>query len=131
MVLQRDKKEVLLMNKRDLTYFKKALSTWRTQLLSDGDGTVSELLTSRERSADPVDQSTIDTERNFAIRIRDREKQLIRKIDQALENIENGTFGICDECGEKISIKRLKVRPVTTYCIECKKEKEALENLAG
>ena len=119
------------MRKKDLAYFKKALSTWRMELLNDGDGTVSELLTSRERSADPVDQSTIDTERNFAIRIRDREKQLVRKIDKALENIENGTFGICEECGDKIAIKRLKVRPVTTYCIECKKEKEAIENLAG
>ncbi|MBW1697083.1 MAG: RNA polymerase-binding protein DksA [Deltaproteobacteria bacterium] len=117
------------MNKKDLAYFKDLLSTWRKQLLKDGDRTVAELLSTRERAADLVDQATIDDGRNFAIRIRDREKQLIRKIDQALENIENGTFGICQECGEKISIERLKARPVATYCIECKKQKEALESL--
>jgi DnaK suppressor protein len=65
------------------------------------------------------------------LRIRDRENKLIKKIRNALNRIENGTFGVCEECGENISIKRLKARPVTTQCIDCKTKEEASERALG
>jgi DnaK suppressor protein len=65
------------------------------------------------------------------LRIRDREHKLIKKIKKALERIDNGTFGICETCGEEISVKRLKARPVTSQCIECKSKEEALEKALG
>ena len=65
------------------------------------------------------------------LRIRDREHKLIYKIKQALDRIEEGTFGVCDSCGEDISIKRLKARPVTTQCIDCKTKEEAQEKVLG
>jgi DnaK suppressor protein len=65
------------------------------------------------------------------LRIRDREHKLIKKIKKALDRIENGTFGICESCGEEISIKRLEARPVTSQCIECKSKEEALEKALG
>jgi DnaK suppressor protein len=65
------------------------------------------------------------------LRIRDREAKLIKKIREALERIENDTYGICESCGEDISIKRLKARPVTTQCIDCKSKEEALEKALG
>jgi DnaK suppressor protein len=62
------------------------------------------------------------------LRIRDRERKLLGKIEEALEHIENGSFGSCRKCGEKIGVERLKIRPVTTYCIACKEEQEAGES---
>jgi DnaK suppressor protein len=65
------------------------------------------------------------------LRLRDRDRKLIRKIEEALERIEDGTFGICEECGEEIGIPRLKARPVTTLCIKCKSKQEEEEALLG
>ena len=73
----------------------------------------------------------MESDRNFTLRIRDRERKLIGKIREALERIDEGTFGTCDDCGEDISVKRLKARPVTTQCIDCKTEEEARENALG
>ena len=77
------------------------------------------------------DRAALESDRNFMLRIRDREHKLIKKIKKALERIENGTFGICETCGEEISVKRLKARPVTSQCIECKSKEEALEKALG
>jgi len=118
------------MRKEDIEYFKKLLSDWLDQLLNKADGTVVDLLTTRDYSSDLIDQASLDRDRSFTLRIRDRESRLINKIQQALENIENGTYGICEECGEDISVKRLRARPVTTYCIDCKRRKEAMERMA-
>jgi DnaK suppressor protein len=74
-----------------------------------------------------MDQAFDNVEMDFLLRLRDRESRLIAKIRKALERIGNGTFGICEECGEQISVKRLRARPMTTLCIECKHEQEALE----
>ena len=78
---------------------------------------------------DPIDRASLESDRNFLLRIRDRERKLIVKIKKALERIEEGTFGICERCGEEISEERLKVRPVTTFCIDCKEEQENEEKL--
>lgn len=75
------------------------------------------------------DQASADIDRNFMLRLKGRERQLLKKIDEALEKIESGTYGVCEICGEDINIKRLEARPVTTMCIECKTEQEEEEKL--
>jgi DnaK suppressor protein len=75
------------------------------------------------------DQATAETDRNFMLRLRGREQRLLKKIEEAIDRIDNGTFGICDDCGNEIDIKRLDARPVTTMCIECKTLQEEEEKL--
>lgn len=75
------------------------------------------------------DQASAEINRNFMLRLKERERKLIKKIDKAIEKIDSGTYGICDTCGQEISIKRLEARPVTTMCIECKTEQEQEEKL--
>lgn len=119
------------MKKKDLNYFKKYLEGRLEELLSQADDTVSGMTTPKENFPDPTDRAALEADRNFMLRIRDRESKLIKKIKQALERIDTGTYGICDSCGEDISIKRLKARPVTTQCIDCKSKEEALEKALG
>jgi len=78
---------------------------------------------------DVTDQAAAEADKNFTLRLREREQKLLKKIDEAIDRIANGTFGICENCGEEISYKRLKARPVTTYCIECKTKQEEDEKL--
>lgn len=78
---------------------------------------------------DMTDQAAAEVDKNFTLRLREREQKLLKKIDEALDRIANGTFGICENCGEEISLKRLKARPVTTYCIDCKTKQEEEEKL--
>jgi DnaK suppressor protein len=80
---------------------------------------------------DPTDRAALETDRNFTLRIRDRERKLISKIREALERIEDGTYGVCEICGGDISEKRLRARPVTTMCIACKSRMEAMEKAKG
>ena len=119
------------MNKKDLNYFKKYLEGRLEELLSQAGDTVSGMTTPKENFPDPTDRAALEADRNFMLRIRDRESKLIKKIKEALERIDNGTYGICDSCGEDISIKRLKARPVTTQCIDCKSKEEAMEKALG
>lgn len=119
------------MKKKDLDFFKKYLENRLQELLSQADDTVSGMTSANENFPDPTDRASLEADRNFLLRIRDRESKLIKKIKQALERIENGTYGICESCGEEISVKRLKARPVTTQCIECKAKEEALEKALG
>jgi DnaK suppressor protein len=77
--------------------------------------------------ADVNDQATLESERSFELRIKDRERKLIGKVQDALRKMADGSYGICESCGEPISVKRLQARPVTTYCINCKAEQEAEE----
>ncbi len=119
------------MKKKDIDDFKKLLSTRLEDLLNQADDTVSGMTTPNENFPDPTDRAALESDRNFMLRIRDREHKLIKKIKKALERIENGTFGICETCGEEITVKRLKARPVTSQCIECKSKEEALEKALG
>lgn len=80
---------------------------------------------------DMGDQATAEIDRNFMLRLRSREQKLLKKIENAIERIENGTFGICDTCGMEIDIRRLEARPVTTLCIDCKTQQEEEEKLRG
>ena len=119
------------MKKKDLEFFKTLLSERLEELLSQADNTVSGMTAQKENFPDPTDRASLEADRNFMLRIRDREHKLIKKIKKALERIENGTFGICESCGEEISVERLKARPVTTQCIDCKSKEEALEKALG
>lgn len=78
---------------------------------------------------DVADQATAEADKNFTIRLKERERKLLKKIEEAIDRIDKGTFGICDSCGEEISYNRLRARPVTTYCIECKTQQEEDEKL--
>ena len=115
------------MNKKQLEFFKNLLFKRREDLAGEARETVDEMTDDDETFPDPNDRATLESDRNFVLRIRDRERKLIAKIEQALERVENGTFGICEDCGEDISEGRLKARPVTTLCIQCKQEQEQRE----
>ena len=119
------------MKKKDIEYFKESLTNQLEELLNQADNTVSGMTIPKENFPDPTDRAALEADRNFMLRIRDRESKLIKKIKKALERMENSTFGICETCGEDISIKRLKARPVTSQCIECKSKEEALEKALG
>jgi DnaK suppressor protein len=119
------------MNSRDTKYFKKRLHEWLEILLHQSNGTINGMQKYDERPIEIMDQAAMENERAMALRIRTREKFLIRKIQQSLQDIESGDYGICDACGERIAVKRLKVRPVTRHCIDCKMEMEKRERLVG
>ncbi len=115
------------MNPRQLNLFKDLLTARRQELLGDAERTVTRMTDSKENFPEPADRAALESERNATLRIRDRERKLISKIEQALERIEDGTFGVCEECGEGIGVERLKARPVTTLCIDCKADQEEEE----
>ena len=119
------------MKKKDIQYFKEFLTNRLEELLSQADNTVMGMTDPKENFPDPTDRASLEADRNFMLRIRDREHKLIKKIKKALERIENDTFGICETCGDDISIERLKARPVTTQCIDCKTKEEAMEKALG
>ena len=115
------------MNERELESFKSLLQERRQGLLNGAEKTVHRMVKGKENFPEPVDRAALESDRNATLRIRDRERKLINKIEEALDRIEDGTFGVCEECGEQIGAERLKARPVTTLCIECKNEQEAKE----
>ncbi len=115
----------------DLARFKRTLTHQLNDLLSSAERTVGFLLQHNTQSADPIDRAVIDVDRNNTLRIRERESLLIKKIKRTLEKIEDGTFGICEACEEKIGLLRLKARPVAAYCIQCKTLIEAHEKASG
>ena len=121
----------LIMKKKDKEFFKKYLTERLGELINQAGNTVSGMTETKENFPDPTDRAALEADRNFMLRIRDREAKLIKKIKAALDRIENDTYGICDSCGEDITLKRLKARPVTTQCIDCKSKEEALEKALG
>jgi DnaK suppressor protein len=114
---------------QDLEYFRKLLASMLEEAQQKGDSTLEELTDSNEVFADPADRATAESDRSFTLRIRDRERRLIRKIQAALQRIEDGSYGICEDCGEEIGVPRLKARPVTKLCINCKSKQEEDEHL--
>ncbi len=118
------------MKQRDLTAFKKLLDERRQELMTEAVGTMHGMGMvgdSRETFPDPTDRASLEGNRNLTLRIRDRERKLITKIDEALGRIADGSYGVCEECGGAIGVERLRARPVTTLCIACKSEQEASE----
>ncbi len=122
---------MVALTKKKLEFFKRLLNERIEELLSQANETVSGMTSHKENLPDPSDRATLESDRNFTLRIRDRERKLIGKIKEALERIEQGTYGICEDCGEEISTERLKARPVTTLCIDCKKRQEIEEKVKG
>lgn len=119
------------MDKEQEAYFRTCLGEQLEELLSQADDTVNDMTEPKENFPDPTDRASHESNRNFELRIRDREHKLIKKIKQAMERLDNGTYGICETCGEDIAIERLKARPVTTQCIECKTRAEKMEKALG
>ena len=119
------------MKDRDLEFFRHLLTQWMEELLDHADNTFEGLLDSRENLPDPLDRASVESDRAWTLRIRDRESLLIKKIRKSLEAIECEDYGICEDCGEEISIERLKARPVTSLCINCKTKRESIELLTG
>jgi DnaK suppressor protein len=115
----------------DIEYFRNLLAEMLEEAQQKGDSTLEDLTGTNEVFADPADRASAESDRAFTLRIRDRERQLIRKIQAAIDRIEDGTYGICEECGEEISVPRLKARPVTRLCINCKSRQEEGETLRG
>ena len=115
------------MEQERLEYFRELLKERLKTLLEEAEKTVTGMTNDRDSFPDPTDRANLETDRNFLLRIRDRERRLIGKITAALGRIEDGTFGICEECGEDVSEERLRARPVTTLCIDCKTKAEEEE----
>lgn len=120
-----------MLKKKQLNSYKKLLNERLDDLLNEANKTVTGMSDPNENMPDPADRATLESDRNFTLRIRDRERKLIVKIKEALERIEDSSYGICDSCEEYISDERLKARPVTTLCIECKTKQEDVEKLKG
>jgi DnaK suppressor protein len=119
-----------MLTDRQKTYFRDMLTHRLNELLTEGNRTLSGMSDQGDRLPDPSDRATMESETSFTLRIRDRERHLIGKIKDALTRIENGTYGVCEECEEEISEARLKARPVTTLCIACKSIQERTERPA-
>jgi DnaK suppressor protein len=115
------------MDKKDLEHFREILKAQLAELLGHGEETVSEMIEEKEMFPDPTDRALFESNQNFTLRIRDRERKLITKVQEALERIEEGTFGICEDCEEDIPRKRLEARSVTTLCVACKTRAEERE----
>ena len=126
-----EKKADLKARQEKMQAFKKLLNQKINELLSEAGKTVSEMTNGKENYPDPNDRASLESDRNFELRIRDRERKLIMKMQEAIKRIDDGTFGICEVCGGPISEKRLMARPVTTLCIDCKTKQEKMEKLKG
>jgi DnaK suppressor protein len=115
------------MEKERLEFFRELLNERLKTILEEAEKTVKGMTNDRDSFPDPTDRANLESDRNFLLRMRDRERKLIGKIKEALARIDDGTFGICEECGEEVSEERLKARPMATLCIDCKTKAEEEE----
>ena len=115
------------MNKDELKHFESNLEEMKEDLLSEADKTISDMTGRNDNYPDPTDRASAESDRNFELRIRDRERKLLTKVNSALDRIKDETYGDCDGCGDDIGIARLEARPVTTLCIKCKTKQEDFE----
>jgi transcriptional regulator, TraR/DksA family len=116
------------LRKKRIEEIKKRLIKQKEQILIDA-GIMIANLPNKENLSEIGDIASQEIDRSFLLRLRDRERKLLKKIEKTLEKIENGTYGICESCGVEIPIERLEARPVTDLCIECKTEQEEAEKL--
>jgi DnaK suppressor protein len=116
------------MRKREVVQYRSLLQHQLSDLVGQGEQTVRGMVAhDAEEIPDPNDRGTVESERNWALRLGDRDRRLAAKIEAALERIEKGTYGVCETCGRPIASARLKARPITTLCIDCKTESERAE----
>jgi DnaK suppressor protein len=119
------------MEKEQLEKFRAQLLFKKQEILTDAGKTMSEMTDQTTNVPDPNDRATLESGRSFELRIRDRERRLLSKIDEAIARIDDGSYGVCEDCGEEIGLKRLEARPVTTLCIDCKTLQETREKSIG
>ncbi len=115
------------MNAKMKEYFKQKLLNWKNELLKESSQTLNNLQSDNEAKPDITDRASEEIDRSFELRTRDRERKLINKINSALQRIEDGSYGYCEETGEPIGIKRLEARPVATLSIEAQEMHEKAE----
>jgi DnaK suppressor protein len=115
------------MSPQQLAHFQQILTAWKRELMNEVDRTVHHMQDEAANFPDPNDRATQESEFGLELRTRDRERKLLRKIDSALQRIEDGSYGYCDETGEEIGLKRLEARPVATLCLEAQERREMAE----
>ena len=112
-------------------HFREILMAWKRELMEEVDRTVHHMQDEASNFPDPNDRATQESEFSMELRTRDRERKLIRKIDEALDKLEDGEYGFCDACGVEIGIRRLEARPTANLCIDCKTLDEIREKQRG
>lgn len=118
------------MNDAQLAHFRKILLNWKEQLISEAESTKSYIQDESTAMPDINDRATQEEEFALALRTRDRERKLIRKIDKSIAEIDGGDYGFCETCGVEIGVRRLEARPTATQCIDCKTLSEIKEKQA-
>ena len=119
------------MNERQRRYFRDKLMRWREDLLGASRETVAKMVQGSPWHADPTDRATHEADTSFELRTRDRHRKLLKKIDDALNRIEDGTYGYCEETGEPIGVKRLDARPIESLSIKAQQAHEDEERRRG
>ena len=119
------------MNDDQVAHFKAILERWKSQLMEEVDRTVHHMQDDAVNFPDPNDRATQESEFSLELRTRDRERKLIKKIDESLATIESGDYGFCESCGIDIGLRRLEARPTATLCIDCKTLDEIREKQTG
>jgi DnaK suppressor protein len=114
------KKNEAYMSERQMAHFRGILSAWRQELMEEVDRTVHHMRDEAANFPDPADRATQEEEFSIELKTRDRERKLIKKIDQTLDRLDQEDFGFCDTCGTEIGLRRLEARPTATQCIDCK-----------
>jgi len=127
----KEKKGEEYMNEAQSAHFSELLLSWKTELMEEVDRTMHHMQDDAANFPDPNDRATQEEEFSLELRTRDRERKLIKKIDESLENVENGDYGYCESCGVEIGIRRLEARPTATLCIDCKTLDEIREKQRG
>lgn len=115
------------MNERQKEHFRNILLTWKKELMEEVDRTVDHMKNEASNFADPADRATQEEEFSLELRARDRERKLIKKIDESLKLLDSDEYGYCEACGIEIGIRRLEARPTATLCIDCKTLEEVKE----
>lgn len=119
------------MSDRQLDHFRQILLAWKRDLMEEVDRTVHHMQDEASNFPDPNDRATQESEFGLELRTRDRERKLLKKIDSALERIDDGSYGYCEETGEEIGLKRLEARPVATLSVEAQERRELAERQYG
>ena len=119
------------MNVNQRRHFAQILTAWRNQLMQEVDSTVDHMKENAAAYADPLDRASQEEGFSLELRARDRERKLLRKIEQVLDVIDDGDYGYCAACGAEIGIRRLEARPTTNKCIDCKTFEEIREKQVG
>ena len=125
----RPSEEEPFMNERQREYFRRKLTQWKQDIISESHETLDALQTENENHPDLADRASSETDRAIELRARDRQRKLIAKIDSALDRIDEGTYGYCEETGEPIALKRLEARPIATLSLEAQERHERHERV--